>query len=51
MRGLASGESLADIAAALGVSYKTVAANCAVLKTKLGRRSTQDFLADGGWRS
>jgi two-component system invasion response regulator UvrY len=41
---LASGMSLADIAADLGVSYKTIATNCAVLKTKLGARTTQDLV-------
>ena len=44
LRGLAAGRSLADIAADLGVSYKTIATNCAVLKTKLGARTTQDLV-------
>ncbi|HXT09917.1 MAG TPA: response regulator transcription factor [Roseiarcus sp.] len=44
LRRLASGLSLADIAADLGVSYKTIATNCAVLKTKLGARTTQDLV-------
>ena len=44
LRGLAAGKSLADIAAELGVSYKTIATNCAVLKTKLGARTTQDLV-------
>ena len=44
MKRLAAGMSLADIAADLGVSYKTVATNCAVLKTKLGVRTTQDLV-------
>ena len=44
MRGLGAGKSLADIAADLGVSYKTIATNCAVLKTKLGARTTQDLV-------
>jgi DNA-binding NarL/FixJ family response regulator len=44
LRGLGAGKSLADIAADLGVSYKTVAANGAVLKTKLGARTTQDLV-------
>ncbi len=44
LSGLAAGKSLADIAADLGVSYKTVATNCAVLKTKLGVRTTQDLV-------
>jgi DNA-binding NarL/FixJ family response regulator len=41
---LAAGRSLADIAADLGVSYKTIAGNCAVLKTKLGARTNQDLV-------
>jgi DNA-binding NarL/FixJ family response regulator len=44
MKGLAAGMSLADIAAELGVSYKTIASNCATLKTKLGARTTQDLV-------
>ena len=44
LRGLAEGRTLAEIAAALGVSYKTVAANSAQLKTKLGARTTQDLV-------
>lgn len=41
---LAQGRSLADIAGDLGVSYKTIAANCVTLKTKLGARTTQDLV-------
>jgi DNA-binding NarL/FixJ family response regulator len=44
LRGLGAGKSLAEIAADLGVSYKTIATNCAVLKTKLGARTTQDLV-------
>jgi two-component system, NarL family, invasion response regulator UvrY len=44
LRGLGAGLSLADIAADLGVSYKTVATNCAVLKTKLGARTNQQLV-------
>ena len=44
LHGLAGGKSLADIAAELGVSYKTIATNCAMLKTKLGARTTQDLV-------
>ncbi len=44
LRGLSAGKSLADIAVDLGVSYKTVATNCAALKTKLGARTTQDLV-------
>jgi DNA-binding NarL/FixJ family response regulator len=44
LRGLAAGDSLADIAAALGVSYKTIAGNSAALKARLGARTTQDLV-------
>ena len=44
LRGLGAGKSLADIAADLGVSYKTIATNCAIMKTKLGARTTQDLV-------
>jgi two-component system, NarL family, invasion response regulator UvrY len=33
---LAAGRSLTEIAEALGVSYKTVANTCTIIKTKLG---------------
>ena len=36
MRQLGEGKTLATIATALGVSYKTVANTCSVIKTKLG---------------
>ena len=41
---LAAGRSWPDIAADLGVSYKTIAGNCAVLKSKLGARTNQDLV-------
>ena len=41
---LAQGRSLADIAADLGVSYKTIAGYCAALKVKLGARTNQDLV-------
>ncbi len=41
---LGAGMSLAEIAADLGVSYKTIAANGATLKAKLGARTTQDLV-------
>jgi len=41
---LAAGRSLYDIAGDLGVSYKTIAGNCATLKTKLGARTNQDLV-------
>jgi DNA-binding NarL/FixJ family response regulator len=44
LRGLAAGKSLADIAADLGVSYKTIAGNSAAMKAKLGARTTQDLV-------
>ena len=44
LRLLAVGRSLADVAAELGVSYKTIATNCAVLKTKLGARTSGDLV-------
>ena len=44
LRRLAAGRSLADIAADLGVSYKTIAGNCAALKVKLGARTSQDLV-------
>ncbi|HEY5288570.1 MAG TPA: response regulator transcription factor [Caulobacteraceae bacterium] len=44
MRLLASGASLAEIAAAVGVGYKTVANNCAQIKAKLGVTRTADLV-------
>ncbi len=44
LAGLREGLGLADIAAGLGVSYKTVAANAVTLKAKLGARTTQDLV-------
>ena len=44
LRGLSEGRKLSEIAAALKISYKTVAANAAQLKIKLGARSTQDLV-------
>jgi DNA-binding NarL/FixJ family response regulator len=41
---LGAGKSMADVAVDLGVSYKTIATNCAALKTKLGARTTQDLV-------
>ena len=41
---LGEGRSLAEIAIDLAVSYKTIATNCAVMKTKLGARTTQDLV-------
>jgi two-component system invasion response regulator UvrY len=44
MRLLAKGASLAEIAAAVGVSYKTVANNCSQIKSKLGVSRTADLV-------
>jgi two-component system, NarL family, invasion response regulator UvrY len=44
VRLLADGRSMTEIAAALGVSYKTVANGCSVLKSKLGITRTADLI-------
>ena len=44
MRLLAKGESLAEIAAAVGVGYKTVANACSQIKSKLGVSRTADLV-------
>jgi DNA-binding NarL/FixJ family response regulator len=44
LRLLADGQSLTEIAQALGVSYKTVANNCSRIKSRLGLRRTKDLL-------
>jgi two-component system, NarL family, invasion response regulator UvrY len=44
MRQLGEGRSLAAIAAALGVTYKTVANSCSVIKTKLGAERMADLI-------
>jgi two-component system, NarL family, invasion response regulator UvrY len=44
MRLLAGGASLAEIAAAVGVGYKTVANNCVQIKSKLGVTRTADLV-------
>jgi DNA-binding NarL/FixJ family response regulator len=44
MRLLARGASLAEIAAAVGVGYKTVANNCVQIKSKLGVTRTADLV-------
>jgi DNA-binding NarL/FixJ family response regulator len=44
MRLLAKGSSLAEIAAAVGVGYKTVANNCGQIKSKLGVSRTADLV-------
>ncbi len=41
---LASGNTMAQIAHILNVSYKTVANNCTMLKHKLGARSAMDLM-------
>lgn len=44
MRLLAGGSSLAEIAAAVGVGYKTAANNCVAIKAKLGVTRTADLV-------
>jgi DNA-binding NarL/FixJ family response regulator len=44
MRLLAKGSSLAEIADAVGVGYKTVANNCVQIKSKLGVSRTADLV-------
>ena len=44
MRLLAKGSSLAEIAEAIGVGYKTVANSCSDIKTKLGVSRTADLV-------
>ena len=44
MRLLADGSSLAEIADAVGVSYKTVANSCSDIKAKLGVARTADLV-------
>jgi len=44
MRLLAGGASLAEIADAVGVGYKTVANNCVQIKSKLGVTRTADLV-------
>jgi two-component system, NarL family, invasion response regulator UvrY len=44
MRLLGDGQSLSDIAAALGVTYKTIANTCSQIKAKLGVARTADLV-------
>jgi len=44
MRLLAKGSSLAEIAEAVGVGYKTVANSCSQIKSKLGVSRTADLV-------
>ncbi|HEX2942483.1 MAG TPA: response regulator transcription factor [Rhodopila sp.] len=44
LRLLADGQSLSEIADALGVSYKTVANTCSLIKAKLGVTRTVDLI-------
>ncbi len=44
VRLLGEGETVASIAEALGVSYKTVANNCSIIKGKLGVERTVDLI-------
>jgi two-component system invasion response regulator UvrY len=44
LRALGQGKTLAEIAAALGVSYKTAANSCSQIKNKLGAASTAELI-------
>jgi two-component system, NarL family, invasion response regulator UvrY len=44
LRQLAAGRSLGEIAAALGLRYKTIANTCTLIKTKLGVARTTDLV-------
>ena len=44
LRLIAGGRTMAEIAGALNVSYKTIANNCTQLKHKLGARTTMDLM-------
>jgi DNA-binding NarL/FixJ family response regulator len=44
MRQLGEGKSLAAIASALGVTYKTVANSCTIIKSKLGAERVADLI-------
>jgi DNA-binding CsgD family transcriptional regulator len=44
VRLLGDGKSLAEIAEAIGVSYKTVANTCSIIKGKLGVERTVDLI-------
>ncbi|HEY2661542.1 MAG TPA: response regulator transcription factor [Caulobacteraceae bacterium] len=44
IRLLSNGSSLAEISAAIGISYKTVANNCSLIKAKLGVARTADLV-------
>jgi DNA-binding NarL/FixJ family response regulator len=44
LRLLAAGSSLAEIAEALGASYKTIANTCTLIKSKLGVDRTADLV-------
>ena len=44
LRLIAAGRTMAQIADALNVSYKTIANNCTQLKQKLGARSSMDLM-------
>ena len=44
LRLLGAGKGMADIAASMELSYKTIANNCTTLKGKLGARNSQDLM-------
>jgi two-component system, NarL family, invasion response regulator UvrY len=44
MRQLGEGKTLASIATALGVTYKTIANSCTIIKSKLGAERVADLI-------
>lgn len=44
LRGLARGRSMAETAGELGVSYKTIASDCSVLRSKLNARTSSEMV-------
>ena len=44
LRLLGDGRSMSQIAETLGVSYKTIANTCSIMKTKLGLERTADLI-------
>ena len=44
LRMLARGRSMAEIASDISVSYKTVAGDCAMLRTKLSARTSSEMV-------
>jgi DNA-binding NarL/FixJ family response regulator len=44
LRGLARGRSMAEIASDVAMSYKTIAADCAAIRTKLNARTSSEMV-------